>query len=285
MENSCDANNEDKASGISTDDVGRSPVSEPLKTSENDQALAAALSLATMGVLVFPCRRNKAPACPNGFKDATCSPESVKAFWQKYPRALVGVPTGAVNGIDALDLDPRNGSKIWSDKNRARLPATRTNTTKNGGQHLIFIHQLGLRNSAGKLAPGVDIRADGGYIIWWPALGLEVSNEKALPWPSWILRDLESPKIKPHSYLPKQYSDSYARDALHKAYNALVSVAEGSRNTKLNTETFTILKYALSGQLDLREIAASMTSAGLAAGLKPTEVANTVASAIRARGL
>jgi hypothetical protein len=25
-----------------------------------------------------------------------------------------------------------------------------------------------LRCSRGRIAPGVDVRADGGYVIWWP---------------------------------------------------------------------------------------------------------------------
>jgi hypothetical protein len=34
--------------------------------------------------------------------------------------------------------------------------------------HFFFQHAPGLRCSRGLIAPGVDVRADGGYVIWWP---------------------------------------------------------------------------------------------------------------------
>jgi hypothetical protein len=43
--------------------------------------------------------------------------------------------------------------------------------------HLIFQHAAGLRCSAEKIAAGVDVRAIGGYVIWWPAAGLPVPAE------------------------------------------------------------------------------------------------------------
>ena len=44
--------------------------------------------------------------------------------------------------------------------------------------HLIFRHTAGLRSSAGRIAAGVDVRATGAYIIWWPAAGLPVSTSR-----------------------------------------------------------------------------------------------------------
>ena len=49
------------------------------------QALAAALGLAESGVPVFPCildgtKRDKSPATPHGFKDASYDPATVRAL-------------------------------------------------------------------------------------------------------------------------------------------------------------------------------------------------------------
>jgi hypothetical protein len=76
---------------------------------------------------------------------------------------------------------------------RNQLPDTRTHRTRSGGLHLFFRHAPGLRNSASRLAPGCDVRADGGYVIWWPAAGLPVlSAAPAALWPDQLLRQLQA---------------------------------------------------------------------------------------------
>jgi len=85
----------------------------------------------------------------------------------------MGVPTGAVSGLDVLDVDA--AGLVWLDQNYSRLPATRAHETRSGGRHLLFNHAQGLRCSAGRVATGVDVRADGGYVIWWPREGFECS--------------------------------------------------------------------------------------------------------------
>ena len=157
------------------------------------QVLTAALELAESGIPVFPCildgtKRDKSPACPTGFKAATDDPEAVRKLWRQHPGPLVGVPTGAVSGFGALDIDPRHGGDHWLDANRSRLPITRTHATRSGGCHLLFKHHPGMGCSANRVASGVDVRADGGYIIWWPAAGLPlVDNGPVADWPSWVV--------------------------------------------------------------------------------------------------
>jgi hypothetical protein len=58
--------------------------------------------------------------------------------------------------------------------------------------HFIFKHRAGLRNSESKIAPGVDVRAEGGYIVWWPASGCRVLCEGPVaPWPAKLDEALE----------------------------------------------------------------------------------------------
>ena len=157
------------------------------------QALAAALDLAESGIPVFPCildgtKRDKSPATPHGFKDASCDPAAVRNLWCNYPGALVGVPTGGISGIDVLDIDPRHGGDKWLEAIRDRLPATRTHATRSGGYHLLFRHRSGMGCSASRIARGVDVRADGGYACWWPAAGSPTARLASWPatcWPRW----------------------------------------------------------------------------------------------------
>jgi Bifunctional DNA primase/polymerase, N-terminal len=113
--------------------------------------------------------------------------------WREAP--LVGVPTGAVNGIDVLDIDGDAG-RNWYDMNFDAIPATRAHSTRRG-MHLLFVHAPDLRCSTGKIAPGVDVRANGGYVIWWPREGYPVEDAPISEWPDWLL---EEARAKPRSH-------------------------------------------------------------------------------------
>lgn len=153
-----------------------------------------ALSIAAQGWPVFPCGANKRPAISKpdggrGFHDATADPDEIRALFARAPHAtLVGVPTGEASGFDALDFDYRNGAKAWEDANFARIPETRTHGTLSGGRHMLFRHAPGVRNTASKFAPGMDVRGEGGYIIAPPSPGYDLIHDGDIAeWPDWLL--------------------------------------------------------------------------------------------------
>jgi hypothetical protein len=161
--------------------------------------LDVALTLATAGKPVFPCLLDKTPATPHGFKDASVDSAAVGELWRRYPAPLIGIPTGAVSGFDVLDFDfaRQPKSKQWHDENRHRLPLTRIHQTRSGGPHFLFQHHDTMRCSAGRIAPGIDTRATGGYVIWWPAHGFPILSDAPLaPWPKWLLDEFR-PKPRP----------------------------------------------------------------------------------------
>ena len=143
------------------------------------------LSLATLsGKLLpcFPCGFDKRPLTPRGFKDASSDAETVEALWRHYPGPLIGVPTGESSGLAVIDIDPRHGGHEWLAAQN--LPVTRVHATRGGGSHFLFRHRQGLKCSIGRIASGVDIRAEGGYFIWWPAAGFGVlCNAPPTDWP------------------------------------------------------------------------------------------------------
>ena len=261
-----------------------------------NHALTAALALAESGVPVFPCLASKAPSCPGGFKAATTDPVAVRELWTRHPGPLVGVPTGAISGIDVVDIDPRNGGDHWFDANRDRLPPTRTHATRSGGDHLLFRHHPGMGCSAGRVAPGIDIRAAGGYIIWWPAADIPVRDDSPIAaCPEWLL-PLALPPVRPP--LPDRPTitltgtraappalgrdvSPYLRAAYDNECAAVLTAGEGTRNATLNRAALRLGSLIASG-LPEADIRAGLTAAAQDAGLPMPEITKTLNSGLRA---
>lgn len=142
--------------------------------------LALALRLASQGIPVFPCLefaetrddkvfKDKSPAVKTGFKAASTDEKVIRKWWARRPRALVGMPTGSASGFAVLDLD-RHGEKdgIAAMASLGYTPEAlspmRVNTA-GGGLHVFFHHRDGITNSDRHLPDGVDVRAEGGYVI------------------------------------------------------------------------------------------------------------------------
>jgi len=155
-----------------------------------EAALEAALALANVGFAVFPCNDQKKPTCSHGFKDAVCDTDAVRKVWQAHPGVLVGLATGEVNSVAVLDLDlTRHREAVgWLQRHGPKLPQTFAYQTRGGGQHRWFRHRPGLGCSQGKgKTRGVDVRADGGYVVYWPAHGGQVLHDESLAdWPAFL---------------------------------------------------------------------------------------------------
>lgn len=131
--------------------------------------LDGALALANRGWPVFPCR-GKTPRTGTGVKDATLDPGMIAGWWEQWPDADVGVATGS--GLIVLDVDPEHGghdSLAALETAHGDLPETEEVATGGGGRHLYFRTGQTVRNSAGKVGSGLDIRGDGGYVICPPS--------------------------------------------------------------------------------------------------------------------
>ena len=75
--------------------------------------LEHALKLVADGIPVFPCKPDKSPYTKNGFKNASINPEQVKAWWNQFSDAMIGMPTGKASGIWVLDIDTaKNGETV-----------------------------------------------------------------------------------------------------------------------------------------------------------------------------
>lgn len=133
--------------------------------------LEAALKYAAHGLAVFPLHAGtKLPATPHGFKDATTDAERVRAWWAENLNYNIGLATGAVSGIDVLDIDVKRGKDGYAVLHQLGYETnTPTQVTPSGGIHLLYRHVLGTRSGVDVYGPGIDVRADGGYIVVAPS--------------------------------------------------------------------------------------------------------------------
>ena len=120
-----------------------------------------------------PAKHPNGRLVPNGCKDASNDPGTVED-WFGCGQHNVGIATGTVSQIIVLDVDPRHdGDETLADLEReyGGLLSTWRFHTGGGGEHILFRHPGGeVKNSAGRLGPGLDIRGDGGYIVAPPSL-------------------------------------------------------------------------------------------------------------------
>ena len=136
----------------------------------HNELLEAALAYAARGWAVFPVHETgdcKTPRTPHGFKDATTDSAAIRRWWQRWPNANIGIATGA-SGLLVLDVDD-GGEDSLTDY--PTLPDTIESLTGGGGSHILFKRPTGDKfKSCTGIAPGLDVRADGGYIIPPPSI-------------------------------------------------------------------------------------------------------------------
>lgn len=126
--------------------------------------LEGALRLAEQGLAVFPLRvRAKTPATAHGLLDASTDLDQVRRWWTANPWGNIGLRTGG--GLVVIDVDPRHGGEVdpaW--------PKTMSVRTPGGGWHFYYFSLEAVPSSAdGRIAPGVDVRGEGGYVVAPPS--------------------------------------------------------------------------------------------------------------------
>ena len=127
---------------------------------EENQKFISARNYIQKGWHVFPCHfvttkgtcscRNencnsigKHPMLEKGLNDSSTELSQIIKWWQIYPHANIGIRTGEISGIDAIDIDPRHGGDdTWSQlvSQFGTIENTPMATTGGGGTHIIIKH-------------------------------------------------------------------------------------------------------------------------------------------------
>ncbi|HTO48141.1 MAG TPA: bifunctional DNA primase/polymerase [Burkholderiales bacterium] len=265
------------------------------RTTEPESCADAALAYAERGWMVLPvhsisggksggkCTCGKAscehpgkhPRTEHGFSDATTEPAVITAWWRKWPCANVGIATGA-SGLVVVDIDDRHGGRdslADLEQRHGTLPATVRCLTGGGGVHYFFKHPGGhVKSCNGVVAAGVDVKADGGYVVAAPSVHVSgrlyawdvtahPDDIPLAPTPAWLLDRLAKPRVNGHDRTAAGTIPAGRRHA------ALVTEAGRLRRLRYDVEVIRATLSAFNAKhcdppLEEAEVASIARSAG-----------------------
>ena len=277
--------------------------------------IAAIEFTADLGWTVFPAppgtKMSYRSKKDNGQRwGASNNPDEVERWFAiGYPDANVAVVTGRVSGIFVVESDTVAGHGVDGkaslralEAKHGKLPETRMAISPTGSEHYYFNHpggDLKVWGSNSKLAPGVDVKGDGGMVIAPPSVKPGVGTYRWLNYnpiadaPAWLLelvcrsnakgaRPAKSrSNKKPRSQKPVVVGDD-ARQELEDACAIVAATEQGSRNDELNKQAFFIGQLVGADQLDETLAREQLTEAAEAAGLGTGEIEATITSGLTA---
>ncbi|MET8516429.1 bifunctional DNA primase/polymerase [Streptomyces sp. NPDC005077] len=278
--------------------------------------LSAALDAAARGWAVFPLRPGgKPPAlhgeasctstgdCTTGHRKweqrATTDPDRIHRAWSAG-RFNIGIATGP-SGLVVVDLDmPKPNSsadtpcgvttfKALCERTGQAVPATYRVRTASGGEHLYFTAPDGIRlaNTAGFLAPPIDTRAWGGYVV---APGSTVSGHAyevidaapVAPLPRWLLDALKPVEraTEPLRLSVPKRGNRAAETALERETALVAATEEGRREAQLFESARKVARFVGWGDLTRHEVEEAFQRAGESAGLPASQCRATLRSVL-----
>lgn len=264
--------------------------------------LAAVLDyVENAGWSVFPCKpRGKTPLTPNGCKDATADASQVQRWAEEHPGCNWAIATGSASGGNLLVVDVDGiwdtPGDAWTEivNSAGGMPDTPTVLSGSGhGMHWYFALPRGVRvgNSAGKLARGIDVRCEGGYVIAPPsehpsgsryAWVRPPSDASIKPIPAPLL-DLLLPKARRLPGAPPRVaasSTSLALRILDEECRRIAGAVVGTRNQTTFAASAAVGNLVAGGELVLAVAARALLEAALACGLPQREAENVVANGL-----
>jgi len=136
----------------------------------------------------------------HGLIDASLDETKIRGWFGNWPEANIGIVLG--KDLVVIDIDPRHGGDVAFaelEAKQGRLPPTWRVRTGGGGIHIYLKPPAGatISNSAGLIGKGIDVRADGGYVVAPPSTHIsgrryewDQDSGELAPMPDWILEKL-----------------------------------------------------------------------------------------------
>jgi hypothetical protein len=231
------------------------------KHSDNNQSFQFqqyALGYARAGLFVFSCLPcGKTPAIKGGFQAATTCAATIDYWWKQKTDANIGIATGRLSGVWVLDVDGEAGAQSLRglEARHGRLPDTWVSMTGNGRHHWFQCREP-VPSSVGRVGPGLDVRADGGYVIAPPSVH---PNGSRYVWfmfgdiavaPDWLMQLVctkPAPTISERAVAKicsSRSANGYGSAALEDEIATLANAGPGLRNTTLNRCAFRLAQLS-----------------------------------------
>jgi len=233
----------------------------------------------------------------HGFYSATFDLDRVDEMIRLHPRGLLAIRTGAPSRTAVVDVDAPHGLPVMRQLIAdGQLPRTVVQQTGSGGYHLLYRHPgVRIPSGAGKGGTGVDIKADGGYIVVAPSIHprtrkkyrwIGSCSDDLTPLPqAWVDRLREPDRAPRGNAAPPPAGPAasrYAEAALRGELERLLEAPDKQRNDTLIRSSFSLGQLVAAGLLDENHTTALLTWAAERIGLTAGEIPKTIASGFRA---
>ncbi len=264
-----------------------------------DTLASASFRYALRRVAVFPLAPgSKLPIKgSHGLRDATDDQDVTRVRWQRTPQANIAAATGSRSGFWVLDVDMPDGPKSLAalEAEHGSLPVTIEASTPRGGRHLYWGWSADgpeIRNSAGRIGTGLDVRGEGGSIVLPPSV---LADGRCYRWvtngaatftdaPEWLVKLVVPPPLPPRAEPkpPPDNIENYVASAAASELRELSTAQEGTRNDALNRASFNLAQFVKAGALPEDWTRGQLEAHAIGAGLSIIEARRTIDSAFRA---
>jgi hypothetical protein len=227
----------------------------------------------------------------------------LRAIYNRYPDAGVGIVLGPLTGVVDLEVDDPLGAAPLFDRLFPGGPPPTLGWRSARGEHRIFRwdHRLEgeIRPAVAYLEGGAAELRIGGrgkrvVTVCPPSAGSDGGRRAwngtwdMAPLPEPLLKELDRLPAALHSGSPRrglspgQVMDRYASAALRCEADLVRGAAPGTRNRALNRAAFCLGQLVASGLLERAVVEVELTDAALAAGLPEQETLGTLRSGLEA---
>ncbi len=221
------------------------------------------------------------------FQSRLATEDEVENWKRQFPKANIAIVTGKISNLVVLDIDGQEGKD--SVIRLGGIPDSTPIVRTGNGWQAYFAHPgCPVRNFVHKM-PGLDMRAQGGYVVAPPSIH---PNGRIYRWSREPAVDsLFSPPfsllrlLRPKSVSPPRFEGGEGQHAtFQRQVQLLAASTEGVRNDQLNRAAYTMGGLVGAGRLNRAVAETSLEAIARGIGLTDTEIAATIRSGME-RGI